>query len=308
LLALLGLMVFLVFQMAGGAVTPTTAPLVGVPNVVGASRAEALTAIQQAGLRVDLRDEASDDVAEGLVIRTEPGPATQLPSGSVVVVYVSSGSAPGIVPTLIGLTEEEATVAIEEAGFELGTVTGRPDAEAPAGEVIEQSPVAGIELDPGSSISLVLSEGPEDFALPDFSGFDDDEAFAQLQELGLEWNIDTESSTEFAASEVIRTEPGAGSLVGPGDNITVVVSTGPPPVTVPDVFGATIDAATTTLNQVGLQLRVEENTTIPVDDPALDDRIVQQNPTAGTQVQQGITVVVTLGRFEPSTTTTTTAN
>jgi serine/threonine-protein kinase len=107
---------------------------------------------------------------------------------------------------------------------------------------------------------------------------------------------------------VIRTEPEAGSLVGPGDEITVVVSTGPPPVTVPNVFGSTIDAATTTLNQVGLLLQVEDGTTIPVDDPALDNRIVQQNPTAGTQVQQGITVVVTLGRFEAPPTTTTAAN
>lgn len=310
LLGLLALMVFLVFQMAGGGGgTPTSAPLVAVPNVVGATQAEALTVIQQAGFRVDLRDEASDEVAEGQVIRTDPGPGTQLPTGSTVVVYISAGSEPGVVPTLVGLTEEQATAAIEDAGFEVGTVTIRPDAEAAAGRVIEQSPVAGVELTPGASINIVVSEGPEAFALPDFSGLADDDALSQLSDLGLEWTIATETSTEFEAETVIRTDPAAGSLVTPGDTISVVVSSGPPPVTVPDVFGNTIDAATTTLNQVGLLIEVEDSTTIPVDDPNLHDRIVQQNPSAGTQVQAGITVVVTLGRFEPpSTTTTTTEN
>lgn len=310
LLALLGLMVFLVFRLAGGGgTTPTSAPLVGVPNVVGATQSEALTELQQAGFRVEVRNEASDEFEEGRVIRTEPGPETMLPNGSLVFVYVSAGTEPGVVPTLVGLTEEEATLAIEEAGFELGTVTTRPDAEAPAGEVIEQSPVAGVELTPGAAINIVVSEGPEDFALPDLEGLADDDALSQLSDLGLEWTITTETSTEFEAETVIRTDPVAGSLVAPGDTITVVVSRGPPPVTVPDVFGTTIDAATTTLNQVGLLIEVEENTTIPVDDPNLHQRIVQQNPSAGTQVQAGITVVVTLGRFEPpNTTTTTTAN
>jgi beta-lactam-binding protein with PASTA domain/predicted Ser/Thr protein kinase len=305
LLALLGLMVFLVFRLAAGGTTPTTTTqLVVVPNVAGQTRAEALIAIQQAGFDVDLRDEASDEVELGLVIRTDPGPGTEAPTGSTVVVYISAGTEPAVVPTLVGLTQEAAEAAIEEAGFEVGTVTTRPDAEAPPGQVIEQSPVAGVELGPGAAINIVVSEGPEEFALPDLSGMSDDEALGQLNDLGLEWNITNESSDDFDAETVIRTNPAAGTMVKPGDTITVVVSTGPPPVAVPDLFGNTIDAATSTLNQVGLLIEVADST-ISVDDPNLDQRIVLQNPSPGTQVQEGVTVVVTLGSFQPPATTTT---
>jgi serine/threonine-protein kinase len=296
LLALLGLMVFLVFRLAAGASTPTTttAASVAVPNVVGLTQRDALDAIQRAGFDVDIREEASEDVDSGFVIRTDPAATTNWPTGSTVVVFVSAGTEPAVVPTLVGLTEEAARAAIDEGGFELGTTILRPDDAAPVGQVIDQSPLAGVEVAPGTTINLVVSNGPEELAMPDLIRSTDDDATRILSDLDLEVQVRTESSDEFESGLVIRTN--------------LVVSSGPPPVTVPNLLGLTIDAATNSLNAIGLAIHVVENQTVPVDDPNLDQRIALQNPSAGIQVQKGITVSVTLGSFQPPTTTTTASN
>lgn len=65
----------------------------------------------------------------------------------------------GIVPMVVGLTEPEANAAIVGAGFVVGAVTNQPDI-APAGQVIDQNPVAGVLRPLGSSIDIVVSSGP----------------------------------------------------------------------------------------------------------------------------------------------------
>ncbi|HSL26234.1 MAG TPA: Stk1 family PASTA domain-containing Ser/Thr kinase [Acidimicrobiia bacterium] len=302
LLALLGLLVYLVFQMAAADRPPTT-ELLAVPNVVGLTEGEALSTLQQAGFIVDLREEASSEVEKGRVIRTEPGPGTEQPRGGQVLVFVSMGTEPVQVPAVVGITEEEARATIEGAGLSVGSITTRPDSVAPAGQVIEQSPVAGVELPPGTAINLVVSEGPEEFALPDLANLEDNEAFQQLSDLGLRVVQQREASNEVPEGVVIRTEPAAGELVKPEDTITLIISSGPAQVIVPDIFGMTIDAATSRLNEVGLVLQVAGQTT-PTDDPNLDQRIVIQTPAAGAEVDPGTAIVATLGSYTPPTTTT----
>ena len=90
-----------------------------------------------------------------------------------------------LVPNVIGMPQAEAEAAIQEAGLTVGTVTTRPDNDAPAGEVIEQAPLSGVEQPPGTAIDLVVSDGPEEFELPDLAGLDDNDAFQQLGDLGL---------------------------------------------------------------------------------------------------------------------------
>ena len=71
LLTLLALLVFLVFRLASDDQTPVT-ELIPVPEVVGMTEAEAADVLRAAGFRVELRPEASEEVAEGIVIRTSP--------------------------------------------------------------------------------------------------------------------------------------------------------------------------------------------------------------------------------------------
>jgi serine/threonine-protein kinase len=303
LLTLLALLVFLVFRLASADQVPPETELFEVPNVVGMTEAEAADVLRAAGFRVELRPEASAEVAEGIVIRTSPAAGAELAQNEPVLVYVSAGTEPVLVPNVIGMPQAEAAAAIEDAGLAVGTVTTRPDTEAPVGEVIEQAPLSGVELPPGTAIDLVVSEGPEEFELPDLANIEDNEAFQQLADLGLRPAQRLEASDTVPEGTVIRTEPEAGTLVMPDSTVTLVISSGAPSVVVPDVFGATIEGATGQLNAVGLAAQVASQT-VAVDDPALDQRVVMQTPAAGASVDAGTTITITIGVYTPPTTTT----
>ena len=63
-------------------------------------------------------------------------------------------------PNVVGMTQAAATSSITASGLTLGTVTSASSETVPAGSVISQSPVGGFFVNPGSSVSLVVSTGP----------------------------------------------------------------------------------------------------------------------------------------------------
>lgn len=305
LLGVLGFLVYLVFQLAnGGSAEPE---LVLVPDIVGMDRTQALAVLREEGLEIeDILFEASDTFAEGTVVRTEPPANTEVPKGSPVTIYISQGAEVGRVPNLVGQTESDARRLIEDAGFTVGVVSDRPHASAPVGQVIEQTPVAGVEQALGQPVALVLSSGPEQFELPDLKEKPENEALAQLNELGLRWNLRSESSEEIEDGNVIRTEPEPGTLVTAGDIIILFISSGPANVEVPEVVGMTVDAARSTLEAAGFEMQISQGR-IETSDPSADGRVAEQFPAAGTSVQPGAPVTVTLYEYVAPPTTTTTA-
>ncbi len=65
----------------------------------------------------------------------------------------------GVVPDVVGQTEEIARLAVEEAGFVVTVVTDRSE-QYPRGTVSDQSPTAGVEQEPGRGVTIAVSEGP----------------------------------------------------------------------------------------------------------------------------------------------------
>jgi serine/threonine-protein kinase len=80
--------------------------------------------------------------------------------------------------------------------------------------------------------------------------------------------------------------------VSRGATVTIVVSTGRPQVTVPDVVGIGEDRATARLSAAGLSAARQER---PVTEPADDGVVIEQRPGAGTEVDQGAQVVIVIG-------------
>ena len=305
LLALLGTMVYLVFRAASGdtpVTTTTTIPQIVLPEFAGMSEQAAAAEVERLDLVAQIRTEESSEVEVGVVIRTEPAAGTSVSSGTNVFLYVSAGEDPVTVPTLVGQTQSEAEQLIRDAGLEVGTVTLRPDSEAEPGVVIEQSPVAGLEIPPGDSVNIIVSEGAEQFELPNLVGMEDGDAFAELNNLDLDGELVREESSEPEGT-VIRTQPVAGTLVTAGDVITVVVSAGVPTTFVPNVSGLTYDQAQQVLADAGLEI-VDNPPISPTADPNLDGRVISQSPPAGTEVEEGSVVQVTLGDFQEAPTTT----
>jgi beta-lactam-binding protein with PASTA domain len=112
----------------------------------------------------------------------------------------------------------------------------------------------------------------------------------------------TESSATVMNGEVTRTSPPAGSSVAKGSTVTVYVSTGPAQVSVPSVTGDTQAAASSALTEAGL---TPSFTSTPVTDESQDGVVQSQSPTAGSSVDAGSTVALTVGSYSaPSTTST----
>ncbi|CED91812.1 Stk1 family PASTA domain-containing Ser/Thr kinase [Actinomyces succiniciruminis] len=134
--------------------------MVDVPDVSGQSQADARTAITDAGLTVgDVTTEDSTEVASGAVIRTDPVAGTSVERGSSVSLVVSSGKT--TVPSVVGLSQEEAQSAITAAGltYNSSTVEETTDDESKDGQylVTAVDPSEGSSVDANSSVTLTVT-------------------------------------------------------------------------------------------------------------------------------------------------------
>lgn len=303
LLVTLGVLFFFLFRALGGG--GGEVEVAEIPNVTGMTQDAAIDRLVAEGFVPVPKFEPSDEYEGGVVIRTDPPGGEQAEVGSRVDLFVSTGSAQFPVPPVIGQTLEDARAAIVGAGLEVGQVETRPDPDFEAGIVIDQSPAAGVEVGEGTPVNLVVSSGPEAVVMPDVVEKSEREATSELNGLGLNVTVNEEFSNDIAEGLVIRSDPASGEEVLSGETVLIVVSLGPEPVEVPDLFNMTTSEAEAALEDRGLVLRVS-NSTQPVADESQDGRIVNQVPVAGTTVDQGSTVTVTLGEFQPPPTTTTT--
>jgi serine/threonine-protein kinase len=191
------------------------------------------------------------------------------------------------VPDVVGETLGVAEPELEDAGFVVEKV--RQNDQAPLNDVISQDPEPGTEIDEGSTVTLVVSEGPRDVKVPDVLGLGEDEALKKLEKAGLKANTDSQYSLEVAAGLVISTTPEAGEEIPRGSAVDVNVSAGPRPVEVPDVVGESRDGAAATIEAQGLVVAIDE---VQSSQPA--DTVIDQDPPAGTTVDEGSEVALTV--------------
>ncbi|MFI7130073.1 Stk1 family PASTA domain-containing Ser/Thr kinase [Nonomuraea sp. NPDC050153] len=129
---------------------------VKVPDgLVGQSQADAMKALEDAGLRGTVKTKVSSR-KQGTVIDTSPKAGEEIEKGGTVTLYVPKEL--GEVPSLIGLTKEDASAQIKAAGFKV-RVDEQPNEQA-EGTVIQQNPGEGTKLPPGTTITIVVSTGP----------------------------------------------------------------------------------------------------------------------------------------------------
>jgi len=139
-------------------------------------------------------------------------------------VSVVIADAPPKVPTLAGLTVADATKRAEEAGYKLLAAAPVADAKVPAGQIVRQSPDADTVLDKGKSISVDVSAGPGDVAVPKLAGFSVNKAKAELEKIGLEATFRWVSLAETATYVVLNQNPTPGGKVAPGSKVELVVN------------------------------------------------------------------------------------
>ncbi len=135
---------------------------VAVPDLVDLAEADAITALDDAGLLPGAVTEAYDDtIVAGHVISSDPAADAEVGPGSAVAYVLSLGPEQVAVPDLVDLAEADAITALDDAGLLPGAVTEAYDDTIAAGHVISSDPAADAEVGPGSAVAYVLSLGPE---------------------------------------------------------------------------------------------------------------------------------------------------
>jgi serine/threonine-protein kinase len=164
LIALIGGLAYaLTSDLFGGGSDPgqqqPAAAQVQVPDLSGLGEAEAVTALQNAGLEADVqRQESSWDELD-LVVDQSPGAGESADEGETVDVSIGDGPSVVTVPDLVW--EGDAAATLEYEGLALGATTYQPSDTVPAGQVISTNPAAGTDVDRDTAVDIVVSSGPE---------------------------------------------------------------------------------------------------------------------------------------------------
>jgi len=283
--------------------TDPSAELIEIPDIVGMDVQAAREVLLEANLGFDVRFESNNEVPTNEVFGQDPPSGQRVEAGEVIELTVSSGTA-DTVPNVIGETDVSATSILQGLGYVISTVTSTSPQEA--GTVINQSPASGAALAPGETVEITVSSGPEVVPMVDVEGLSVIDAVNALRSAGFEVGSGQieEASEEIEEGMVIRTEPVAGSLVPAGTQVTLVVSTGLPTVSVPAVTQVFADTAIQSLRNSLLEPIVQYEQ-VPAGSANVG-RVIAQQPEAFVEVEVGSEVLITVGEAAPEATTTTT--
>jgi beta-lactam-binding protein with PASTA domain len=255
-----------------------------VPDVAGQPVESAEDTLAKADLQIETRNEWNNTVASGEVIKTEPAKGAELIRGDTVVVVVSNG--PPRVPDVgPGATVEDAKAQIRNAGLQPGVDDGNQEFsdEVPKGKVVRLDPNAGTTMRLGERVEIIVSKGAEPKPIPDLRGKSKDEAFDELEDLGLE-PVEAQPQQfdpDIEGGDVIGTNPGPGIFLEPGTEIQVTVSNA---VTVPDLANQNPQDAAKALQDLGLQVQVQQF--------GGAGRVFGTNPGANSRVPPGSVVIL----------------
>ena len=289
---LLGLLVVAAL-IIGAVVLLSGSKKVAVPDVVGASQAAAEKALRDKGFSTDSTFETSTK-QRGEVIGQDPSGGTQAKKGSTVHLTVSGGPGQASVPSVKGLGRRAAAKQLPELGFKV-TESEQSDDTVPHDHVIDTQPPAGTPLDRGSTVTLLVSTGPEQADVPNEVGKNLDDARTDLENAGFKVSVKRQESTTQDPDTVLSQDP-AGGRHDKGSTVTLTVAKEPSSATVPDETGKQDTDAVSALQDAGFKVSITRQDTQNLDE---DGIVLTQDPSSGT-AKKGSTVKIVVGRFNPA--------
>jgi serine/threonine-protein kinase len=295
--ALAALALLLAALLAYGLTRDTTTE---VPAVTGNPLDTAIALLKEDGFGIGEVKRVEREAPANTVLETSP-PSGEAPldcalwtffcSKPDVDLTVSAGPGSAKVPTTAGLSRDQAEAKLEEAGFDPQVEQANSE-RVEAGQVINSSPSGGTTLTRGSAVTIVVSRGPRLVKVPVLVGAQREAAVQRIRGRGLTPLVSEEASAA-PVGEVISQSPDAGSELGPGSSVSIVVSEGEERATVPNVIGKLRREGVEALRAAGLQPSVEEEET---DVPSQVGRITDQFPPPGSEAEPGSSVTVVVGK------------
>jgi serine/threonine-protein kinase len=190
-------------------------------DLVGKPKDDVLNVLKGMPIQVTVKDTYDNSVPAGSVSGFDPPASTPLPRNAAVTVLVSKGHQPVKVPNVVGSTPDAATAALQQLGFK---VTRGPDgrsASVQTGQVmsVTPGPDAGAQAY-GSTVTIVVSAGLPQVAVPDVGGKKKDEAVKILQQAGFKVDV----QTFISGNRVRQQSPAAGAMADQGSTVQILVS------------------------------------------------------------------------------------
>ncbi|HEY3528420.1 MAG TPA: Stk1 family PASTA domain-containing Ser/Thr kinase [Nocardioides sp.] len=259
------------------------------PGVIGLTQKAATAKLDHNGLDVAIgRPAYSEDVAKGLVLKTDPAPGSRVLDHGTVTLTMSLGKERYAVPKVARMTVDQAQDALLKQHLGYGRSIFRYDDSAPKGMVLGSDPAAGRREPRGFQVDLVVSRGPRPIQVRDWTGKRADRALRVMQAQGL--NVDTsdqEYSDTVPEGRVISQSP-VGQVLYKGDTVSLTVSKGPEMVQIPgDLRAQGVQSATAELEALHFQVEVVHS------DIYLGlGYVASSNPSPGSMARKGSTVVL----------------
>jgi serine/threonine-protein kinase len=218
---------------------------VTVPNLVGKTIEEATSELNKQNLKLEVGDEiSSSEFDKGEIISQDPNADMTVKEGYTIRVNISKGKAKeGTIPNVVSKTRTDAEFVLKNYGYELGNVTTE-NSEMPKDVVIRQTPEAGTEANPGTSVDIVISLGNavEQVEMPNLMGKDVDTAKADLEKAGLNiGSVGYEMSTAYEINTVMWQQFDPGTMVDKDSGVNLKISTGDQPPATSRSIALTVD-------------------------------------------------------------------
>ena len=212
-------------------------------------------------------------------LSNDPAPSTTQPVVTIAV------------PDVIGQSEEEALIVLQEEGFVV--TPSREPSEAPEGSVIRTEPAAGTEAEDESPVNMVVSDGPALLHVPTVVGSTRERAIGQLQGQGFTFTERTARHDTIGVGLVISQDPAGEARARVGSVVELVISAGPEPIEMPRVIGLSRDRAEGMLEGLGLEV----STTLTRNNEVPAGVVAGQEPIPGADVNPGwnVQLVVSQG-------------
>ncbi|MFI9272467.1 Stk1 family PASTA domain-containing Ser/Thr kinase [Kitasatospora sp. NPDC052896] len=256
-----------------------------MPSVLGETQAQAVSTLAGAGLQGHFVQAFSENVPAGQVLSSDPGVGARARKSDPVTVTLSKGPERIAVPDVTGKPLAQAQQLLGAARLTPGTTSQAYSPTVPTGSVISTNPAAGQQLPVNAPIALVVSQGPAPVAVPSVVGQPVAQAQSALTGAGFKAALGGQAYSDTVPSGSVTAQDVTGTAV-PGSTVTLTLSKGPQPVTVPNVTGMSESDATKALGAAGFQVKSTGFNFLGL------GSVSGQSPSAGQQAPKGSTVTI----------------
>ncbi len=160
------------------------------------------------------------------------------------------------------------------------------------GEVLRQTPAAGMTVKKGKTVSLTVNGEAEQVVVEDVKGYKQQDAYDALKALNLSPKIQAVADDDTAVGYVVKTDPAAGSTVSTGTTVTIYVSSGPSTesAVIPNIVGYQYSTAKEELEAAGFVVTAEYDDESDKD----ENTVLSVSPNEGEKAKKGSVVTVTV--------------